>query len=248
MGSDDAGCRRSYIFAGGWDPKYRPNGEKTAAEVVNLGYVLNVIEDPAERVEALCGAWQLAREVMVVAALIERTVDGESARLFNDGVLTRWNTFQKIRPKGAATVHRGCAGADGDPLALGIFVVFRDPVALQDFMARRARRRIDWGAVGGRLGRGAARRAGDEDESRSMSRTGTWRQPFWQTLLERGRLPIPQEFAGYGDLVEKLRSARRALRLVLDANDEEAYEQARMARRNDLLCISRCRTYGNRFP
>ena len=33
----------------GWDPVYRPDGEKTPADVVNLGYVINVVEDPEER-------------------------------------------------------------------------------------------------------------------------------------------------------------------------------------------------------
>ncbi len=33
--------------ASGWDPAFRPNAEKQKATVVNLGYVLNVIEEPA---------------------------------------------------------------------------------------------------------------------------------------------------------------------------------------------------------
>lgn len=40
----------------GWDPVHAPEAAKQAADVVNLGFVLNVIEDPAERVEALLDA------------------------------------------------------------------------------------------------------------------------------------------------------------------------------------------------
>ena len=36
--------------------------------MVNLGYVVNVIEDPSERAEALRLAWKLTRQVLVVAA------------------------------------------------------------------------------------------------------------------------------------------------------------------------------------
>ena len=37
------------ITCTGWDPAYRPESEKTPADVVNLGYVINVVEDPIER-------------------------------------------------------------------------------------------------------------------------------------------------------------------------------------------------------
>lgn len=33
----------------GWDPVYRPDAAMQAAPVANLGYVVNVIENPAER-------------------------------------------------------------------------------------------------------------------------------------------------------------------------------------------------------
>ena len=39
--------------ADGWDPVYRPETPKRKTDVVNLEYVVNVIEDPAERLEAL---------------------------------------------------------------------------------------------------------------------------------------------------------------------------------------------------
>lgn len=43
--------------SGGWDPVHAPDAPKQSADAVNLGFVLNVIEDPAERVEALLDAW-----------------------------------------------------------------------------------------------------------------------------------------------------------------------------------------------
>ena len=49
---------------------HAPSGNRRAADVVNLGYVLNVIEDPAERQETLASAWSLARRLLVVSALI----------------------------------------------------------------------------------------------------------------------------------------------------------------------------------
>jgi hypothetical protein len=77
LGTDMAGLRSLGYAVGGWDPKFRPDGEKTAAEVVNLGYVLNVIEDPVEKLEALCGPWELTREVR---ARLSRTRGSVRAR------------------------------------------------------------------------------------------------------------------------------------------------------------------------
>lgn len=47
------------IACHGWDPVYRPESGRVRADVVNLGYVVNVIENPEERVAALREAWSL---------------------------------------------------------------------------------------------------------------------------------------------------------------------------------------------
>jgi DNA phosphorothioation-associated putative methyltransferase len=68
---------------------------QTPADVVNLGYVINVIEDTAERREALINAWKLAQKVLIVAAqvLIDDRTRGVIA--YGDGIITRRHTFQK---------------------------------------------------------------------------------------------------------------------------------------------------------
>ena len=43
--------------ATGWDPAHAPTNDKSPAQLVNLGYVINVIEKPTERVETLRAAW-----------------------------------------------------------------------------------------------------------------------------------------------------------------------------------------------
>lgn len=53
QGSDVRGLQALGHQAEGWDPVHRPEVARREADVVNLGYVLNVIEDAAERVEAL---------------------------------------------------------------------------------------------------------------------------------------------------------------------------------------------------
>jgi DNA phosphorothioation-associated putative methyltransferase len=61
-------CQSRGIAAAGWDPAFRPDSPLQPADVVNLGFVLNVIEDTAARAAALRNAWRLAGRLLVVAA------------------------------------------------------------------------------------------------------------------------------------------------------------------------------------
>src|SRR5262245_44224582 len=67
-GDDLRGLRAQSIQCYGWDPVYHPEGERREADIVNLGYVINVIEDPDERSQTLCEAWKFAQEVLIVSA------------------------------------------------------------------------------------------------------------------------------------------------------------------------------------
>ena len=60
----------------GWDPFYATDGTKRPSQIVNLGYVLNVIEDPSERVSVLQDAYGYAEKILLIAALI----DGQKSR------------------------------------------------------------------------------------------------------------------------------------------------------------------------
>jgi hypothetical protein len=82
------------IEAAGWDPFFAPEVELRAADVVTLGYVINVIEDMDERVEVLRRAFALARNVLIVAVRIENGIAGVPAG--NEGSWTGAGTFQKF--------------------------------------------------------------------------------------------------------------------------------------------------------
>jgi DNA phosphorothioation-associated putative methyltransferase len=62
-------AHHGYVCSG-WDPYYHPETLHTPADVVNLGYVINVIESQAERREALIKAWELSHQVLIVAAQV----------------------------------------------------------------------------------------------------------------------------------------------------------------------------------
>ena len=62
------------IKAAGYDPHYKPKAKRTESDVVNIGYVLNVIEDPRERLDTLRAAYKLARKVLIVSVRVDRSL------------------------------------------------------------------------------------------------------------------------------------------------------------------------------
>src|SRR5690242_12845370 len=67
-GDDVRNLQRTGISSSGWDPVHYPSNEVKPADVINLGYVINVIEDPGERKLALQKAWSLTEKLLLVSA------------------------------------------------------------------------------------------------------------------------------------------------------------------------------------
>ena len=78
----------------GWDPKYRPDGDKRSADIVNLSYVINVIEDLEEREQTVRTSWELCKELFTVAAQIEFAAPDKEQTRTETECLSR-NTFRK---------------------------------------------------------------------------------------------------------------------------------------------------------
>lgn len=114
-------------YSSGWDPYYFPNNVIKTADIVNLGYVINVIECPQERREALLSAWSLARKMLIVAARTLPVEKGKGDTPYNDGILTSRRTFQKYYGQQELKKYiNSVLDADALPVAQGVFFVFRD--------------------------------------------------------------------------------------------------------------------------
>lgn len=143
----DYGCGRGHDLRSlrelgytveGWDPHYRPEATFHEADVVNLGYVVNVIEDPSERANTLEHAWNLATRVLVVSARLTWEARELVGNPFADGILTTIGTFQKFFSQAELADWIGSIlGVRPLAAAPGIFYVFRDSAAEQDFLSRR---------------------------------------------------------------------------------------------------------------
>lgn len=122
----------------GWDPTHRPTIERKAADVVNLGYVVNVIEHPHERAETLRNAWGLARKVLIVSSRLTWDARTLGGRPLGDGLVTKTGTFQKLYDQAElGSWIEDALGTEAHAAAPGIYYVFRETADAQEFLANR---------------------------------------------------------------------------------------------------------------
>lgn len=232
MGDDVTALQKMGHDATGWDPVHAADAPRRSADVVNLGFVLNVIEDPAERVDVLVDAWNCAERLLVVSTLIAGQEAYEDIRTFNDGLLTSRGTFQKffepaeIQSLIEDTLHVECV-----PVALGIYFAFRRTSDFHDFIASRSRRFIDWESLSRRLGLLKALRAKRDPYETHRELLDR----FWENVLELGRLPRDDEFAELAEVRKACGSLPKALQLFIDKFGEPTFEAARQRRKEDLM-------------
>lgn len=218
QGSDVRGLVTLGHRATGWDPAYQSTAPKAEADIVNMGYVLNVIEDPAERLEALVDAFRYAKRLLVVSGLICETVSTETAAQYRDGVVTKRNTFQKFYEQQELQQYiEDALDCSAIPVALGVFYVFRDPVEQQDFLSARSRRNIDWSQISERLGLGSPCDLWKKlyDQHKDIL------NEFGELALKLGRIPEAPEWNKLNTLTELLGSPKRALRTFVQGGERE---------------------------
>jgi len=217
-GVDVLFLRSRRIKAHGWDPYFTRTDSRHTADVINLGYVLNVIEDRAERDQALRRAWGLARRLLIVAVRTDRSL--EDAEEFGDGVRTGRGTFQKRYGQQEFKEYLDATlGVPALLVSVGIAYVFKDDELKAWYLANRA------------FTRGLEYRI---DLLEAFARDRLARQ-YVALAAQLGRPPIQEEFSGYVRLLERFGPARRLERLTLRAIDQSAYEGARAERRTDIL-------------
>ncbi|MEU5024265.1 DNA phosphorothioation-associated putative methyltransferase [Streptomyces milbemycinicus] len=129
----------------GWDPYYRSDSRVEPSSVVLLTYVLNVIEDPAERRETLKRAWELATTVLIVSARLTWEKSKVRGEAFGDGLLTSRQTFQHLY--GASELRsyvEEVTGARVVSASPGIVYAFKDDAARLSYLAQRIVPDAEW--------------------------------------------------------------------------------------------------------
>ncbi len=217
----------------GWDPYYSPDVPLKSADIVNLGYVINVIEDMAERREALIEAWKLTKKVLIVSAQV--LVDDRRRGLvaYGDGIITNRNTFQKYYEQEELKLYIDqVLGVDAIPASLGIYFIFRDETQAESFRAARLYSRISTPRI--------------QVETRNFEDYRELLTPLMNFYTRRGRLPFKGELAEEDAIKSEFRGYHRAFKLILQATDEEEWEAIAEKRRQDLLVYLALAKFGGR--
>ncbi|MDP1615390.1 MAG: DNA phosphorothioation-associated putative methyltransferase, partial [Methylococcales bacterium] len=243
-GDDIRNLTANAISVSGWDPHYAPEQPKQAADIVNLGFVINVIENYQERLEALLSAYDLTRQVLVVSAMLlnQNALKGQ---MFNDGVITQRNTFQKYFTQTELKEFLSdTLDSDAIPVAPGIFFIFKDQDAEQRFFLDRQRSHRNILRLSHRPSAPSLPKL-----SRNEKKYHNFRHlldPLWQQTLELGRLPEKTEIAQLIELTQGFGTVNKALGFMLGQYDEALLEQARQSRIDDLLTYFALQTFFKR--
>ena len=204
------------------DPAFKSNAALQEADVVNLGYVINVIEKPEERAETLRRAWGLCCQVLAVSAQVLMAGRGKDPVEFGDGVLTSRGTFQKFFEQAELKTYlEEHLQTEAIPAGIGTFYLFKDQTRRQQFLANRFRRREIL----------PRRRIAELrlEETRQVL------EPLRGIIAERGRLPDPSEFYGAQAVIDRFGSLKRAFAVVQRIPDAESWEAIARRRREDML-------------
>jgi DNA phosphorothioation-associated putative methyltransferase len=144
-GQDVARLRQMGLHAEGWDPFYAPDTPLSDHDVVVLNYVLNVIEDAAERRETLEKAWQLTSKVMVVSCRLKWELGSVNGVESGDGLITSRNTFQRFfSPNEIRRFVEEVTGSRCVSPSPGVVYVFRHDEDRFAYLARGTIAGFEW--------------------------------------------------------------------------------------------------------
>ena len=217
-GEDVSLLQKEGLKAEGWDPYFRPDAPLKPADVVNLGYVLNVIENPSERSETLRKAYELARRALVVAVRVDQSLD--KGVPFQDGLITSRGAFQKLYTQAEFRQFVGeTLGVRPYVAGLGVTYAFKERAEEERYIADTAFRRT----VSYR-----------EDPVADFEADPNG-AALVKCVRQMGRLPLAEEFEGYATLEENFGSRARITRLVWKAVHPETLDEVQKQRRDELL-------------
>jgi len=214
----------------GWDPNFSPDTDKVNSSIVNMGFVINVIEDQDERIDAVLGAWDITDKLLIVSAMLANESYLAQFTPYKDGVITSRNTFQKYFTQAELKTYIERV-LEEEPIAVspGIFYIFKDKELEQHFLQNRHKRNYQWQQL-------TAPKPVSEEQARLLfTQHKALLEAFWLSCLAYGRVPADNEFEQSDKIKEIIGSNKKALKLVIDWFGPEELELASHMRREDLL-------------
>ncbi|MES9902678.1 MAG: DNA phosphorothioation-associated putative methyltransferase [Sedimenticola sp.] len=247
-GNDVSGLAENGLSAIGWDPYYAPDNPVSSADIVNLGFVINVIEDFDERVDALTRAWSLTERLLVVSVMLENK-NAPRGQRFRDGVMTSRGTFQKyFTQSGIKTFLEQVLDEEPIPVAPGVLYVFRDKDIEQRYLMDRYRSKHNRLRAPSTQQRERQRKL---RRDRAAERYELYREPLerlWSQWLTLGRKPDKSEVENLLTLTEGFGTLPKALRFLASRNGVEEIELAATRRTEDLEVYFSLNQFERRRP
>ncbi|SIO95504.1 DNA phosphorothioation-associated putative methyltransferase [Vibrio spartinae] len=228
----------------GWDPVFSPDNDKINSDIVNLGFVLNVIEDQDERLEALLSAWELANKILVVSVMLANDSYIAQFQPYKDGVITTRNTFQKYY---AQSEFKGylerSLQEDAIAVAPGIFYIFKDKLEEQRYLQSKYQRHHTWHQLT------SPQPIESKDKAKLViSQNSTLFDDFWNVCLELGRVPANDEFNRSEEVRSLIGSHKKVFGLLQEMFDTKEFENAEKRRKEDLLLYFAMGLFEKRKP
>jgi DNA phosphorothioation-associated putative methyltransferase len=228
----------------GWDPNFRPDSDRVASDIVNLGFVLNVIEDQDERLDALLGAWELANSVLVVSVMLANESYVSQFKPYKDGVITSRNTFQKYYAQSEIKSYiERILQEEAITVAPGIFYIFKDKLEEQQYLQMRYKRKHTWEQLTSPIPIDTK----DKAKLLIIQHQDIFND-FWNKCLELGRIPANDEFDQSETVRELIGSHKKVFSLLRDIYNTEEFEQAEKNRREDILLYLTMGLFDKRKP
>ena len=233
------------VTASGWDPVFRPEEELKKADIVNLGFVINIIESPSERTQTLKKAYSLSKKILVASVMLGSESITSKFEEYGDGVVTSRNTFQKYYTQNEFRDYLE-SSLEESAIAVGpgLFYIFRDKIEEQQFLIDRQRQRKNWKKIS---------YADPPDRLKIKQKAFYARHKdllddFWRNCLEFGRLPLISEYKKSEQLRAVCGSHQKALSLLTEIHGKSDFEAAEFNRRNDLLVHFALSRFSRRKP
>lgn len=233
------------IDAAGWDPVHYPAGLLVNSDIVNLGFVLNVIEDRDERIDTLKRAWEYTDKILIASVMVAGDSVISQFTPFKDGVITSRKTFQKYYAQSEfRSFLETCLSENAIAVGQGIFLLFKDKIEEQIFLLERQHIRRDWTQKTQRAIN--AREPGITKDI--VDKHTELFTDYWETTLELGRIPANSEFE-FSDQIRRITgSHNKAHKALLKHLGEDLFTEAQRRRKEDLLVYFALGLFEKRKP
>ena len=254
-GDDLKGLNELGYKCKGWDPHFASENSIETADIVNLGFVVNVIEDPVERVEAIQKSFNLARIAIIISVMLHSK--DRQGKPYRDGFISSRNTFQKYFSQDEFKDYlQNILEIEPIMIGPGIAIVFADKEAEQAFLMGRyrssnvARRLLNsrFSPRSIRVDRALKIRSPRITKAeREIEKLQPVLNTLWTQALELGRFPESHEIENNYELL-KIISLVRAKRLIWTNFDLRLLEESAKTRSSEIKLFLAERQFSKQSP